>query len=87
MRNQGLHPKNWLQYRGILALEYARLISKSPLQFSAEFQNELKHHFKEREIVILAGTAAQVNYWGRLIQALGIPPAGFSNTCPVSDIP
>jgi alkylhydroperoxidase family enzyme len=41
----------------------------------------LKQHFTEREIVILASTAAQVNYWARLIQALGIPPAGFSDHC------
>ena len=64
-----------------LALEYARLISKSPLSFPGEFIEELKQNFKEREIVILASTAAQVNYWARLIQALGIPPAGFSETC------
>jgi alkylhydroperoxidase family enzyme len=67
--------------RDILALEYTRLISKSPLSFPREFIEELKQNFSEREIVILAGTAAQVNYWGRLIQALGIPPAGFSESC------
>jgi alkylhydroperoxidase family enzyme len=39
----------------------------------------MKSNFNEREIVILASTAAQVNYWARLIQALGIPPAGFSD--------
>ena len=72
--------------REVLALEYTRLISKSPLSFSAEFRDEIKQHFKEREIVILAGTAAQVNYWGRLIQALGIPPAGFSKPCPLPGI-
>ena len=37
----------------------------------------VKSAFTEREFVILASTAAQVNYWARLIQALGIPPAGF----------
>lgn len=69
--------------REILAIEYARLISKSPLVFPREFINELKKNFEEREIVILASTAAQVNYWARLIQALGIPPAGFTNQCKV----
>ncbi len=64
-----------------LAIQYARLISQTPLQFSRAFIDELKQHFTEREIVILASTAAQVNYWARLIQALGIPPAGFSNQC------
>lgn len=64
-----------------LALEYARLISATPLSFPAEFVQSLKQHFTEREIVLLATTAAQVNYWARLIQGLGIPPAGFSGAC------
>jgi alkylhydroperoxidase family enzyme len=64
-----------------LAIQYAKLVSQTPLQFPLSFIEELKRHFNEREIVILASTAAQVNYWARLIQALGIPPAGFSNQC------
>jgi Uncharacterized conserved protein len=66
-----------------LAIEYAIYISRSPLSFPVEFINSLKKNFKEREIVILASTAAQVNYWARLIQALGVPPAGFSDQCTV----
>ena len=62
-----------------LAIQYAKLISQTPLKFQPTFIENLKQHFDEREIVILASTAAQVNYWGRLIQALGIPPAGFSD--------
>jgi len=64
-----------------LAIQYAKLVSQTPLQFPLSFIEELKRHFDEREIVILASTAAQVNYWARLIQALGVPPAGFSNSC------
>lgn len=64
-----------------LALEYARLISDTPLSFPDEFVQTLKQNFTEREIVILATTAAQVNYWARLLQGLGVPPAGFSGTC------
>ena len=60
-----------------LAIQYARLISQTPLKFPMPVIEALKEHFTEREIVILASTAAQVNYWARLIQALGIPPAGF----------
>ena len=56
-----------------LAAEYARLISATPLFFPPAFAEELAANFTEREIVILATTAAQVNYWARLIQALGIP--------------
>ncbi len=66
-----------------LAIQYARLISQTPLKFPADFINELKAEFKEREMVILASTAAQVNYWARLIQALGVPPAGFSDRCEI----
>ncbi len=61
-----------------LAIEYARLVSQTPLKFYPPFIEQVKANFDERELVILASTAAQVNYWARLIQALGIPPAGFS---------
>lgn len=64
-----------------LAIQYAKLVSQTPLQFPIAFIEELKRQFTEREIVILASTAAQVNYWARMIQALGIPPAGFSDQC------
>jgi AhpD family alkylhydroperoxidase len=62
-----------------LAVQYARLVSQTPLKFHADFIEQIKRNFDEREMVILASTAAQVNYWARLIQALGIPPAGFSD--------
>lgn len=61
-----------------LAIQYARMISQTPLKFQPDFIDQIKANFTEREMVILASTAAQVNYWARLIQALGIPPAGFS---------
>jgi alkylhydroperoxidase family enzyme len=60
-----------------LAIAYARAISQTPLKFQPELVEKVKTAFNEREFVILAVTAAQVNYWARLIQALGIPPAGF----------
>ena len=60
-----------------LDIQYARLISQTPLKFHPDFIELIKSNFTEREMVILASTAAQVNYWARLIQALGIPPAGF----------
>jgi alkylhydroperoxidase family enzyme len=61
-----------------LAIQYARLVSQTPLKFHPDFIEQIRANFDEREMVILASTAAQVNYWARLIQALGIPPAGFS---------
>lgn len=60
-----------------LAIAYARAISSTPLRFDPDLVERVKSVFDEREFVILASTAAQVNYWARLIQALGIPPAGF----------
>ena len=60
-----------------LAIAYTRLISQTPLKFHPDMVERVKSAFSEREFVILASTAAQVNYWARLIQALGIPPAGF----------
>jgi AhpD family alkylhydroperoxidase len=64
-----------------LTLRYATLISQTPLNISADFAQTLKAAFTDREIVILATTAAQVNYWARLLRSLGVPPAGFSETC------
>jgi len=64
-----------------LAIEYARRISASPLVFPAALTQALRENFSERELVILATTAAQVNYWARVIQALGISPAGFTEAC------
>jgi alkylhydroperoxidase family enzyme len=72
-----------LSAREKLAVGYARLISSTPLRFPPEFMAGIMAHFTEREMVVLASTAAQVNYWARLIQALGIPPAGFSDRCPI----
>jgi alkylhydroperoxidase family enzyme len=59
-----------------LAIEYARKASETPLSFTPEFGERLTALFTEREIVILATTAAQVNLWARTIQALGCPPQG-----------
>lgn len=60
-----------------LAITYARAISQTPLKFHPDLVERVKSAFSEREFVILVSTAAQVNYWARLIQGLGIPPAGF----------
>ncbi|NLX53081.1 MAG: carboxymuconolactone decarboxylase family protein [Deltaproteobacteria bacterium] len=73
--------------REIIALEYAARIAASPPSFPEDFIRRLKGEFGEREIVVLASTAAQVNYWARLLQALGVPPAGFSDACDVRPIP
>ncbi len=71
---QGLASLDGFTDREAIAIEYARLISATPLQFPAEFTARLTAAFTEREIVVLATTAAQVNYWARVIQSLGCPP-------------
>lgn len=75
-----------LNHRERTALEYARLISQTPIRIPPAFAEQLKSVFDDREIVVLGTTVAQVNYWARLIQSLGIPPAGFSEHCPVLGI-
>lgn len=60
-----------------LAIAYTRLISSTPLKFHPDTVEKVKAAFTEREFVILVSTAAQVNFWARTIQGLGIPPAGF----------
>jgi alkylhydroperoxidase family enzyme len=59
-----------------LAIDYARKVSETPLSFTPDFGERLAAAFDEREIVMLATTAAQVNLWARTIQALGCPPQG-----------
>jgi len=71
---QGLTTLDRFSDREALAIEYARLISATPLVFPPHFIARLTATFTEREIVVLATTAAQVNYWARVIQSLGCPP-------------
>jgi len=71
---QGLRPLDDFSEVERLAIEYARRVSETPLRFDDEFGARLRQVFTEREIVVLATTAAQVNYWARVIQSLGCPP-------------
>ncbi|CAN5125210.1 hypothetical protein BH11ACT3_BH11ACT3_10640 [soil metagenome] len=59
-----------------LAIDHARRASRAPVEFPADWAARLNAAFTEREIVVLAATIAQVNYWARLSQALGAPAAG-----------
>jgi alkylhydroperoxidase family enzyme len=84
---KSIHEISSFTTRENLAIQYARLISSTPLAFPPAIVAELKENFSERELVILATTAAQVNYWTRLIQALGCPPAGYSGADFYLDLP
>ena len=66
-----------------LALRYARALTATPVRIESELLRELLATFSERELVVLASTIAQVNFWTRMIQGLGVPPAGFSESCSI----
>ncbi|HVO39357.1 MAG TPA: carboxymuconolactone decarboxylase family protein [Spirochaetia bacterium] len=68
------------------ALGYVECICRTPLAFPGSVIEEVRRHFSERAMVIIAGTCAQVNFWARLLQALGAPPAGFSSSCDILDL-
>ncbi len=70
-----------------LCIQYARQITSTPLRVEEEIVRSLQRLVPEEEIVTIAGIAAQVNYWARLIQALGIPPAGFAAHCSLPAVP
>ncbi len=65
-----------------LAVRYAHSLAVTPPSPAAVI-DEVTACFTPREVVVLATTAAQVSYWTRLIQGLGIPPAGFAESCEV----
>ena len=59
---------------------------RTPLEFTPDVIGAMREHFSERGMVIVASTAAQVNFWARLIQSFGVPPAGFSSECAVLNL-
>ncbi|MBN2533067.1 MAG: hypothetical protein JXB88_09250 [Spirochaetales bacterium] len=77
---------NTFSTREKIALHYSKSLSSTPITIQSSTIKDLKENFNEREIVIIASTIAQVNYWARLIQGLGIHPEGFSNRCPVLNL-
>lgn len=68
-----------LSARERLAIQYARLISATPLDFPPDFIAELTAAFTEPEVVMLAAAAADINYNGRLFEALGAPAPVLDN--------
>ncbi len=59
------------------AAHYARALSLTPVRVPPELVARLRALFTERELVVLAVTIAQVNFWTRFNQGLGVPAAGF----------
>ncbi|MER2561082.1 MAG: carboxymuconolactone decarboxylase family protein [Myxococcaceae bacterium] len=66
-----------LGVRPHLAARYAEALSVTPVVVPAELANALRDAFTPRELVVLATTIAQVNFWSRFNQGLGVPSAGF----------
>lgn len=66
-----------LGQRELVAAQYARALSLTPVVLDATLAASLRATFTSREIVVLATTIAQVNYWSRFNQGLGVPSAGF----------
>lgn len=66
-----------MEPRGATAARYAIALSRTPVVLASELVSSLRAHFSEREIVVLATTIAQVNFWSRFNQGLGVPAAGF----------
>lgn len=60
-----------------LAARYAEALSLTPVVLSPELAHALSTVFSPRELVVLATTIAQVNFWSRFNQGLGVPSAGF----------
>lgn len=63
--------------RDRIAAEYAVALSSTPVVLSPALRAELVAAFSAREVVVLATTIAQVNYWARFNHGLGVPAAGF----------
>ncbi len=66
-----------------IALLYARALTKTPIVVDSGLLQDVLKTFSEREIVVIVSTIAQVNFWTRLIQGIGVPPAGFSEACSI----
>lgn len=64
--------------RAQVAVALARAMSRTPCTLSDELRGRVSSTFTPREVVVLASACAQVNYWARLNQALGVPALGFT---------
>ncbi|MBL8020797.1 MAG: hypothetical protein JNM27_14095 [Leptospirales bacterium] len=52
-----------------IAIEYARQVSCTPVQVSADVAENMKANYSEKEMVMISWTAAQVNFFSRLFQS------------------
>ncbi len=64
-----------------LILAYIRGLIRTPIKHNPRVVKAMKKVFTEKEFATIVTTLAQVDYWTRVIQGFGIPPAGFLETC------
>jgi AhpD family alkylhydroperoxidase len=62
-----------------LVLEFAEAMSRTPAEVPAELRDRLLRRFSPAQLTELAAAVAWENNRGRLNQALGVQPAGFSD--------
>ncbi|MEI8094386.1 MAG: hypothetical protein WCG80_09255 [Spirochaetales bacterium] len=60
------------------ALRYAACVCATPVRFPDPVIEALHRHFSDRAFTVIAATVAQVNFWARYIQGVGVSEAGFS---------
>lgn len=82
---KGIHPDSidTISAAERLALRLARSLTETPIAMNTNLAAEVRRFFNEREYLLLVATCAQVNYWARLAQGLGIAPEGFSQDCTI----
>ena len=61
------------------AIAFSKAVSATPVRVSEELAFRLVQAVGERGFVVVASTAAQVNFWARLLQGLGAPPSGIAS--------
>lgn len=68
-------------------LEYVAVVSATPLDIGPDLVDAMERIWGADATVRIAALAAKVNYWARLIQGLGIPPAGYLQTWELPRVP
>ena len=62
-----------------LVLELAEAMTRVPTRVEADLRARLLSHFSQAQVVELTSAVAWENHRGRLNQALGVRPSGFSD--------
>ena len=66
-----------------VALEFTRSLTATPISLEEDTLISMKETFSEKEFVVISSTIAQVNFWTRMIQGIGVPPVGFTENCSI----